>query len=177
MVMGMKLILLPGNSKGTKEWIRRVEEVLRPLFEETVILEYEHWKNGRKLIDLNHELKRVEKEAKGEYVILAKSAGVLLAVKGVFEKKLKPVKCVFLGTPIPWGTGNKFEVHKWFENLAIPSLFIQNSHDPAMSYSDLWDYLDEMGVKTKKMVQLEGQSHDYEDLETIKEEVRKFLGK
>ncbi len=60
----MELILLAGNSLHNKAWIETVEREMRPLFSSTLIHEYEHWKTGRGMIDLDLELDLLAKELK-----------------------------------------------------------------------------------------------------------------
>src|SRR4030042_6785686 len=100
----MNLILLPGNTPGNKNWIEEVEQSLKPNFSSTNIQFYRHWQTGDDLVDLDHELEElVDKTSKlSDYLIFAKSAGVVLSVKGICEGKIKPGWCVFVGTPILW---------------------------------------------------------------------------
>lgn len=173
----MKLILLPGNSKKNKEWAKNLAQTMKDLFEKVEVVEYRHWSTKEKVINLDYEASDLASRVKDddEVVIMAKSAGTILAAKAIFEKKIDVSKCIFMGVPIRWSEGNGFDVHKWFEKYSTPTLFLQNSNDPVMSYADLWDYANDMQFKNNRMVQLEGQSHDYEDTVRIREEVIAFF--
>lgn len=173
----MKLILLGGNSLKNKEWIYRVSSVLEPLFEEIKVQDYKHWESGEEIINLEGELRVLEETTKNfeEYIVFAKSAGVVLTLKGVHEKKINPKKCVFVGTPILWSRENIFEIDLWLEDYSIPTLFIQQAGDPAYAYKDLAELLKDKRVKNYKIIKLEGTSHDYEDLEVLKKEMSKFI--
>jgi len=172
----MDLILLAGNSQNNKDWIEEVEQSLRPYFGRTVLQYYKHWLSGQNLIDLEGELKELVKitENLQDYTIFAKSAGVVLAIKGIFEKAIRPQKCVFIGTPVLWSKEKNFSLDKWIENFATPSLFIQQQHDPAMPADDLKKYLREHKVTNYKFIIMPGESHHYADLERLKKLVLEF---
>lgn len=173
----MDLVLLAGNSAENKEWIEEVRDALKPLFDTCVIQYYKHWKAGEPLIDLDYELDVLVNLVKGfdEHSIFAKSAGVVLTVKGVHERKIKPSKCIFVGTPIPWARALGENVDAWFKNFFIPALFIQQTHDPAFHYKDLEEYVEEMKMSNAKLVELSGDNHHYEDVPKIKKFVGCFL--
>lgn len=173
----MQLILLPGNSKSNKDWIKQVKDSLNDLFDSIKIHYYQHWKTGESIIDLDYELQVLAYKAKGldNYIIFAKSAGALLALKGVYEKKLRPCKCIFVGTPILWAKHYNFDVDLWLENYSLPGLFIQKSNDPAMSFKDLKKYLAQRKVKNHEIIEIPGNTHNYEDLQKIKLLVEKFV--
>ena len=114
----------------------------------------------------------------GEYSIFAKSAGVLLTLQGISEGVLNPKHCFFCGFPHSWAKMNNFAVDTWIRELSVPTLFIQKSHDPAMFYEDLVEYLTEkedlIGYKT---VELPGNDHNYNDLAKVKDLITDFVSK
>jgi len=173
----MNLILLSGNSLRNREWIGRVEKTLEPLFEDTYVQQYEHWKTGDEIIDLDYELGGLEERARdfGEYMIFAKSVGIALTLRGVYEGKTYPVKCVFTGTPVEWSREHNFDIDKWMENYSVPSIFIQNENDPAYSFENLKKFLKEKNVQNYKLLKTDGNTHDYEDLEFLGKETAAFL--
>jgi len=172
----MDLILFSGNSLIHKEWIERVEETLRSLFGRTYIQYYKHWDDKAEVIYLDKELQETAKviDDYKNYVIFGKSAGTLLALKGISEQVLKPEKCVFVGLPVEWGKVHGFDVDEWMFGLDIPTLFIQKSYDPVMFYEDLKSYLHEQEVNDHQTVEIPGNDHFYNDLETLKRLVEGF---
>ena len=173
----MKLILLAGNSISNKEWIENVEKTLRPLFTETELHYYQHWTTGDGLIDLDRELDLLSKDINDseKYVIFAKSAGTLLALKGVRENKLSPHKCIFVGTAINWGREKNFSVDEWLLEYSIPTLFIQKTKDPTSTFEELSSLLNECEVKSFTLKEIPGEDHHYDEIESLKMEIKDFL--
>ena len=173
----MNLLLLSGNSIQNKSWIEESEAVLKDLFEKTHIHYYKHWDENNPIIDFAYELNKVAEFASGfdPYIIFAKSIGTILTVKGVHDNLLKPPKCIFLGVPISWGKQNVSASDKWFENYSIPTLFIQQTSDPMMSFQSLDLYLTERHVKNNISTEIPGDTHHYSDLKTIKTMVAEFI--
>lgn len=173
----MNLILLAGNSVSNKAWIESVDKVLAPLFDKTAILYYKHWEAGSETIDFTVELNELVKITNeiGRYVIFAKSAGALLAIKGMSEKKIKPEKCIFAGTAIGWSRINNFGADEWLEGYSVPTLFIQKTRDPAFSFRELGGLLEDKRVKNYSLKEVDGDDHSYSDMEMLKSEVRKFV--
>lgn len=171
--------MLPGNTVGNKSWIEEVEQSLKPNFSSTNIQFYRHWQTGGDLIGLDHELKElVDKTSKlSDYLIFAKSAGVVLAIRGICEGKIRPRCCVFVGTPVLWANEKGFDFDKWITNFRVPALFIQQENDPAMPADGLKDYLNNKGVTNYKFIKIPGASHDYPNIEQLKEFVLGFLQK
>ncbi|NJO18497.1 MAG: hypothetical protein HC877_23030 [Thioploca sp.] len=59
-----------------------MESPLEQLFDQVTILQYAHWESNEELIDLTNESRRIPDRD----IILAKSAGVILALKAISEK-------------------------------------------------------------------------------------------
>jgi len=173
----MKLILLAGNSSSNKTWIEKVENILKPFFEETRIQYYKHWSSGAELIDFDDELLALQNLVSdfSEYIIFAKSAGALLALKGVKEGAIKPSKCIFAGTAINWGKANNFDVDAWLNKYSVPTLFIQKTSDPTCSYQELEMILKDRNITNFNIKEITGDDHSYDDMEMLKEEVASFI--
>lgn len=172
----MKLVLLPGNNKSNKEWIEKVESELKDLFSSTSIQYYQHWKDDKPLIDFDLEAnKLVENNKEADIVIFAKSAGTLLTLKSIKNNLIIPKKCIFAGVPINWARENNFDAELWLEEYNIPTLFIQNTNDPVFSFKELKELLAEKKLKNYKIIELPGNSHDYKDLNKLRELIVSFL--
>jgi hypothetical protein len=177
----MNTIILPGNSPSNEEWGDRLKAKLANFFNLTYLARYEHWRSGVSLIDLDRELERLyNKNEPGleipppPYVIVAKSAGVLLSAKGVFLGHLNPIRCVFIGTAIHWGESIGWPVRQWFSRWSIPTLFIQNQRDPAISTKDLQRFITEIGGRQWLLEELVGDSHDYPDIQLLSNLIKDF---
>lgn len=173
----MNLILLGGNSIENKQWLHDFSAVLHSHFASIYTHDYRHWETKDELIDLDYELATLSNlvTSRQPYIIIAKSAGVLVALKGIAQKILNPDKCVFLGTPILWAKENHFAVNEWLKEYSLQTLFIQQSHDPAMSFDDLQHYLHESNVQNYNMIDLPGKDHLYSELDEIKEKIVTFI--
>lgn len=162
---------------GNKSWVFEVEAKLGDLFERTYIHVYKHWTDNKPLINLDFELSKLGEVLKEfeDYTIFAKSAGTLLTLRGVHEGVLAPDKCIFVGLPVPWGVQNKFDCNTWLQNYSISTLFIQKSLDPASSFEDVKALLLDKEVANCDLRELPGDTHDYEDLNLLRELVEQFM--
>lgn len=172
----MHLILLPGNSPANEPWIKEVEKALKPYFEETFVQKYKHWQTGGAYLDLEYELQVLAENVPTNYAIFAKSAGVYLTIKGIFEKKIAPQKCVFVGTPFSLGRIEALKQGGWLEGYSLPSLFIQQEQDPVAPYGEIKKILEAFKVKNCQIVKIPGFSHHYADIEKLEKLTIKFLG-
>lgn len=173
----MNIIFLSGNSKSNQEWIERVKDRFTDMFEKSYVQQYKHWETGEELINLDHELKVVEEKAKEiePYVIFAKSMGTILTVRGVAEGRLDPKACIFCGVPLGFARNNGYPIDQWCGKYVTPTLFIQNSQDPAASFKEISEYLEDKKIGEKKLIELPGDTHSYEDLEELRKLAEEFL--
>jgi hypothetical protein len=177
----MKLIILCGeNEKYNRDWAKRIKFLLQDYFDEINFLEYEHWKNKKEeSMNLDKELEKLTKLTKGDsnYIIFAKTAGILLALKGIYEDKLSPLKCVFLGVPIIWARLHNYNVDDWIKFYRdIPTLIIQKEEDPAMYFDDLVNYIENKEISNySKIIKIPGNDMFYEDLDKVKEIVIDYI--
>lgn len=178
----MNLILLPGNSSKNREWIDSVESVFSPKFDQVYTQYYDHWfgaeeNNEDALIDINIETDKVAVHAEklNPYVIFAKSAGTLIALKGIFDGVLQPDVCVFVGFPLKWSVSQQFEIDQWLMHYSIPTLFIQNDQDPAVSGDELGAYLYTQDVQRFHLETLDGDTHEYQDVDKLLSLTEQFV--
>jgi hypothetical protein len=172
----MKLFILPGNSPQNKEWAEKLKESLAEKVNEIYVQYYDHWQTGEEIINLDRELEKFLKEINTqEYLLLGKSAGVLVILKGIFENKLKPKACIFLGTPIFWARANNFSIDEYLKNFQTPALFIQQSEDPAIPANNLQELLLGLEVKNYKFITIPGSDHSYDDFSLVSYHIFQFL--
>jgi predicted alpha/beta-hydrolase family hydrolase len=168
----MNLLLLPGNSKRHKSWVREAEQALATRFELTAIHDYDHWDTDREFADLDLEINRLRNEVTDlkPYVIFAKSIGSILAVKGIAEKALEPAACIFAGFPFKiLNEQGLEEVSEWLNTVEVPVLIIQNENDPMGSWDEVNTYVRSLTQSDIHVVVNPGDTHDYTDFERIKE--------
>lgn len=173
----MNLLLLPGNSSNNKDWAYEARDALTSLFDRCVVHEYAHWTSGAAIADIDLEIEALKQTIKGlgDYAVFAKSIGTVIAAKGIFEGVLGPGKCIFAGAPLPLIKDRDYEYTKWLAASGKPVLFIQNSHDPVAGYEELKTYLKSSELIGYELVELPGDTHNYNDFATLKDLVRDFV--
>lgn len=173
----MKIILLGGNSLKNISWLEAMKDGLKRKYTDVFIHRYSHWDTKNSLIDLNKELRSLKKEliVPEQYVIVGKSAGVLLTLKGVYEHKLTPLACVFLGTAVLWGREKGFRVDSWLKGFFVPTLFIHKSGDPAISSNALESLLRESDCKNYNLHVIPGKEHEYSEYRELGQIILSFL--
>ena len=174
----MNLILLPGNSRENRTWIDLVEHQLGPSFSHTAVHYYDHWWTDESdaELDFDSELLKLAGTVQefDKYVIFAKSAGVLLAMRGIFEGILEPSVCFFVGTAVNWGLSKGLDINTWFANYDVPTLFIQKEQDPAIPYTELVSFLDSNNVTGYHAVSIAGNDHSYSDVDLLCQHIQEF---
>jgi len=173
----MKLIVLPGNSKSNKEWSEKTAHVFSDLFTDQYLQTYSHWDEAKDIINLEIELKKLaEASNRNECIVIAKSAGAVLAIYGISKNLFKPKKCVFFGLPVLWAEENNFDLKSWFERYNIPTLIIQNSQDPITSCLEVRKFIEELSLADNvRIIEIDGNDHKYSDIEVVKKEIEYFL--
>lgn len=173
----MHLILLPGNSVKNRVWISKVGQSLSELFDGTRILEYLHWDGKGGMIDLDAEAERVADLVSDlkEYVIFAKSAGVLLALKCVYEGRLEPSRGIFVGSAIGMGKRLGLDVSAWATACTFPTLWIQKTDDPAISFPRLREFVEKTEIENAVLKEMAGNDHEYAEINELNALVRDFM--
>ncbi|MCL5729979.1 MAG: hypothetical protein M1165_00210 [Candidatus Pacearchaeota archaeon] len=172
----MEIILLSGNNANTKDWIENLSDSIKS-FGRTHIQYYKHWTDETPAINFDVEsgiLKNYLSNKK-DYVIIAKSAGVVLALKSINEGNLHPKGCIFMGLPYSWTKNNRINILGLLNSYNIPTIFIQNNNDPLMSFDELFNLLSKIPNKDFRFVKFTGNTHDYCDFEKIKKELKKII--
>jgi hypothetical protein len=171
-------LFLSGESLYNKEWMEQIQKSLHPLFDKTVLYNYRHWEQGGP-IDLGFELPQVIEQIKQldlePYTIFAKSAGTVLSMQGIARGALDPAYCIFVGVPLPLAKRSDDAILNWSHNYHKPTLFIQNDHDPLTSAQELADYLKKCAIKNYRLETLPGDSHNYPDMNKIRQLVAGFI--
>ncbi len=135
-----ELIILPGNSVKNRTWGEVMRDHYGPHFDSVHLQNYEHWETGAPIIDFDVELVKLRERttplfAETETVVMAKSAGTLLALVAMREGILRPSKCAFFGIPFDLAAEGLFK-DDWsaVANFKVPALAFHNEHDPTADY-------------------------------------------
>lgn len=166
----MNLLILPGNSPSNKDWTRELSELFLPHFAEIKIIEYESWRDNdfSRVIDLEQELAKVSEAVRvwGQYCVFAKSVGTALCMKAVHDRVLNPQKCVFIGIPLNWLSANNIPVKNWIGTYNIPTMVIQQRHDPFAGSDTVGEFLKNLPTINQYIV-IEGNDHKYQQIDEI----------
>lgn len=177
----MDALILGGNSPHNKEWVRQLRGAVAPLFGTVAVHDYSHWASAESTIDFNHELRAIQREIRQlgqNYAVLAKSAGAMLCLKGMFQNVARPQKAVFFGLPLKFARthGLDTELSQWVAKTNIPLLFVQNAHDPVASAAELGRYLAaHLPPARFSLAELPGETHDYTDFPRLFELTQNYI--
>jgi hypothetical protein len=178
----MNIVLLGGNAVINKEWVEEIAKNVVDLFEKAIVQDFYHWQSGEEDIDPDREVKQLESITKDwkEYIVLAKSAGTLVTLKALYEKRISPRSLIFFGFPYAWSKEKGWDTDKYLEDLKIPVFFIQKSEDWAMRYDDLEPLVKEK-VKSKYRLlkyHRDGEPddiHHYADIKYIRSLLKEWI--
>ncbi len=167
----MKIVIVPGNSFKNKKWIQKATKFFQLNKKHDVLsIEYTHWHSKEGLIDIEKESLKLNNLLSGQekYLIIAKSAGILVSMKTFMSGKINPKSFIFLGLPLGWAKERKFNMSLIFNEFPIPALIIQNNKDPVASAGEVNSFIKKLKKpKNIQLIQTPGNSHDYEDFELI----------
>lgn len=176
----MNALILGGNSPHNKEWVQQLQTALTPLFAKIATHDYAHWASAGSTIEFDHELRAVQRDIRvlDDYVVIAKSAGALLALKGMAENIIRPEKVIFLGVPLNFVRQHamEHEFDSWLKKLTEPLLLIQNDHDPVATSAEVDRYV--RSVISPSLItfaELPGNTHDYTDFATLTTVIADFI--
>ncbi len=178
----MQLIILPGNNVTNQTWGELVRDHYGPQFTSVHLVEYEHWAKEEPIIDFDVELVKLREREQPLFpseqtVVMAKSAGALLAFVATSEGIVKPDACVFFGIPFAMATEDIFK-DDWspVTNFTAPSIAFHNVHDPTADYRYTMATLAEKAPHIE-LITTDGEDHWYGDFPEYDTEVQKLLTK
>lgn len=173
----MDLLLLPGNSKENEEDFEKLSSNLSSHFGKVVLQRYRHWGTGEKLLDFDYEYGLIEDNVStfGDFGILGKSAGAILAIKAVSSRLIRPKRCVLVGTAIHFARKLGIEIEDLLRGYDVPTCFIQKTGDPAYFASDLDRLLSSVLKCEFELKAIPGDAHDYSDVENLSSMVSEYL--
>jgi cobalamin biosynthesis Co2+ chelatase CbiK len=165
----MKYIFLPGNSSSNREWIDRLA---REFDTPKKVIHYSHWGSDKNGIDFNTELKKLANLSDEEYIVVAKSAGSVLALKAIEEGILNVKKCFFIGFPMLYISKLGISIKELLDN-DVESVFIQKPKDYQIGFDELKTQISEIRNNSSFILyERDGEpddNHHYADTQYLKE--------
>lgn len=166
----MKLLFFSGNSLRNRDFARNAEAQLKDMFSDVYVQQYQHWQTGQEWIDLLHELEALRNSNQtGDYGVIAKSIGTVLAVQAIKNGIIKPRFLLLLGLPLDYINKDYSQFGQALLDTNLPTVIIQNDNDPVGSAHDVQAYLPEL--LKQSLITTKGQTHDYEDYELLREQL------
>ncbi len=174
------LLVLAGGSERNRAWGEACAEAYRGWFDMTFFPHYDHWVSGEKNLDFPAELQKIKDTVAGagagEWYIVAKSIGSVLATKAIAEGIITPTRCVFFGMPLNLVADSVFGGDfSPLRALTMPVLAYHNDQDPTALHEFTTTTL-AAHAPLVRVETLSGNNHDYLDFQTYAPTVRSFLG-
>ena len=175
-----RLLVLAGGSERNRAWGEGCVESYGAWFDSTFFLHYNHWATGEKNLDFPAELQKIKETIagaglEGEWYIMAKSIGTVLAIKACAEGVVTPTACVFFGMPLNLVADSVFNGDfAPVTFLTMPTLAYHNDQDPTANYEFTTTTLAKY-APTVKVQTLSGDNHDYLDFLTYAPEIKDFI--
>jgi len=165
----MNVLVLGGMSPRHKEWVRQVASVLKPHFNEVRLLDYRHWDQEGAEMNLEYEITQTTMLAQdlGDYVVVAKSIGTVVAILANSRDLISPARCVFMGFPLKVVLATIPEVADALPKLPVDTTFLHNDHDPLGAAEDISAYISEHMPQAPVFMTMPGGTHDYIDFDLI----------
>lgn len=163
----MDALLLPGNSPRHAAWVQELKQALAPHFDRVEAQQYKHWQTAVGNTDVDYEIGVAQQTAErlNQYMVIAKSIGTVIAIKATANKNLQPEKLILLGVPL-YGGMPKDLFGAWLQHITVPIVFVQNTHDPLGSFSDVKSAFENTGSHVS-FIELPGDTHSYVDFNAI----------
>ncbi len=176
----MQLVILPGNNITNQTWGELMRDYYGPQFTSVHLVEYEHWAKEEPIIDFDVELVKLREREQSLFpgeqtVVMAKSAGALLAFVASAEGIITPNACVFFGIPFAMAAEDIFK-DDWtaVSNFSIPGLAFHNRQDPTADYRYTQAVLAEYAPQIK-LITTTGDDHWYGDFSEYDEAIQHAL--
>ena len=166
-----KVILIGGNGLNNRKWALEIFDSFSGISSDLQILYYKHWENQDKeaVINLNVESERLYEILKQsqDFIIVAKSVGIVLTMKTILKYNLKPKFCLFLGFPKYWLDEKQIEYLDLIKNFTYKYVLVQNNNDPYCSIQDA-KALFQNNSKHIEIIERDENSHNYDEKELYK---------
>ena len=111
------IIILGGNTSNNIKWLRQMVNVYKKNYN-VFSLFFDNWEDNS-MIDFEKEGKKLRQLCKGKknYVIIAKSAGAVLAAIEIEKNNITPSIFVVLGLPLKFTFENRIKIKEILNNI------------------------------------------------------------
>lgn len=168
------IIIIGGNSSKNKLWVDRTTRAYSGTYD-VVPFYFRHWETDGEDIDFTEELRRLSSvlDQLDEYIIIAKSAGALLALMGMSSNRLSPLAFVAYGVPIEYARYRRIDTRKLYISIheQCPVLVLQQVQDPQGSAAALKRLL----PPWVPVISISGDDHAYDNVVHIKKYSDAFI--
>ena len=169
----MNIVGLPGINPWTEQWMNELIQTLDLGQTSSYVHRYHHWDNPGTKMNLDRELDSITKEETD--VVIAKSAGVILALTGKDNGLIVSKSFIFIGTPVSGMHEKNLNFLKELVNAQEPYLFIQQRDDSAGSFKVLQQYITQSPLV--KLADVPGNDHKYIEIHLLKELIESWYEK
>ncbi len=154
----MKILGMPGVNPQTGPWMDNILGGVASAGDRAQTQHYGFWTSGEERVDAAAELQIVS--SFDPELIVAKSMGTLLTLRGVSDGMLQPKQCVLIGIPVA-GSGAGIDLLLRWHELNLPTLFIQQELDRTGTFEQLSALVNPESRCT--LVAVPGSDHVYAD--------------
>lgn len=167
-------LLLSGASLNSRAWAQELLGDLIAAGIKVTLFEYVHWENGGEL-DIEKEAKRLRMflgENPAITKVIAKSAGSIVTMQAEQAAEMI-VKNIFIGIPIEYAEDHGIRLESLVAKNYTPTLCIQAENDPMGSYERVKRLISD--TANMKPVRIQGNDHQYADLEALVARITEYL--
>ena len=157
-----------------------MRDVYGPRFGSVHLQTYEHWDNDTPVIDFDIELRKLKERpaplfTESEVVVMAKSAGSLLALLAIQGGQLTPQGCIFFGIPFDMAATQLF-AEDWspIADFTLPAIAFHNEQDPTTDYRFTAATLAQYAPQVE-LITTHESDHWYGDTDTYTSHIDTFL--
>lgn len=155
----MKILGLPGQNDATGPWMDEILSGDRGSDDEALTQYYEFWKSPGSQLDFGLELDKASRFSPD--VVVAKSLGAILTLRGVANGSLTPQECVLIGVPVrSLQEPGRDALSQWHEK-PFRTLFIQQADDVVGGFDELSKLVPD--AENCTLVRVTGSDHIYAD--------------
>lgn len=135
---------------------------------------FDNWKDNT-MIDFNKESQKLINLCKGKenYIIIAKSAGAVLAAQEIKKANITPNLFIVMGLPLKFSLNNNIDIQQLFNIISTQCkiLIIQQKFDPQGTSKEVSN----MFKKNIFIKSINGNNHVYANFLQIKKDVDYFI--
>lgn len=168
-----KVIILGGNNNCNIKWLKRMNLTYKKDYEVTTVY-YDNWVDNTD-IDFDIELKKLKELVNDfeDYIIIAKSAGVVLSLIGMSKGGINPNAAVFMGMPLKFTQAKGINLTHLLSSVQeqCKILVIQQKNDPLGKAIEVKNILPEK----VNFVEINGCYHSYTKYDDIKDIIDNFI--